>query len=100
VVLRRSLHERHPWVALNLFSGFLAAKAKVRQGGLDMLKPYFETGALDPDAQRTLAADLMPYGFKSCRTVLETIAQYVHEQGLTHRRVGLEEIFAPSTMDL
>jgi hypothetical protein len=32
--------------------------------------------------------------------VLETITQYVHEQGLCARRVALEEIFAPSTMDL
>jgi hypothetical protein len=32
--------------------------------------------------------------------VLETITQYVHEQGLTARQVALEEMFAPSTMDL
>jgi hypothetical protein len=32
--------------------------------------------------------------------VLETITQYVHEQGLTARRVALEEMFALSTMDL
>ena len=42
----------------------------------------------------------MSYGVKGPRTVLETISQYVHEQGLTDRRVGLEELFAPSTMDL
>jgi 4,5-dihydroxyphthalate decarboxylase len=100
VVMRRALHERHPWIALNLFTGFLAAKAKVRQGGLDMLKPYFETATLGPDARRTLATDLMPFGVKACRAALETITRYVHEQGLTHRRVNLEEIFAPSTMDL
>jgi hypothetical protein len=32
--------------------------------------------------------------------VLETIAQYVHEQGLCERRVELKEIFAPSTLDV
>jgi len=32
--------------------------------------------------------------------VLETIAQYVHEQGLTARPVKIEELFAPNTMDL
>jgi 4,5-dihydroxyphthalate decarboxylase len=42
----------------------------------------------------------MPCGMRAARPVLETIAQYVHEQGLTDRRVGLEELFAPSTMDL
>jgi 4,5-dihydroxyphthalate decarboxylase len=42
----------------------------------------------------------MVYGVKANRNVLETITQYVHEQGLTARRVGLEELFAPSTLDL
>jgi hypothetical protein len=32
--------------------------------------------------------------------VLATIAQYVHEQGLSARRVELEEIFAASTLDV
>jgi len=32
--------------------------------------------------------------------VLETVTQYVHEQGLCERRVALEEIFAPNTLDL
>ena len=65
-----------------------------------MLAPYFATGLLAPDIRRTLANDPMAYGVKSARKVLETIAAYVHEQGLTPRRVGLEEIFAPSTLDL
>ena len=32
--------------------------------------------------------------------VLETISQYVHEQGLSDRRVTVDELFAPSTLDL
>jgi 4,5-dihydroxyphthalate decarboxylase len=42
----------------------------------------------------------MVYGVKANRNVLETISQYVHEQGLSHRRVKLDELFAPSTLDL
>jgi 4,5-dihydroxyphthalate decarboxylase len=42
----------------------------------------------------------MPYGLKAARPVLETVTQYVHEQGLCERRVALEEIFAPNTLDL
>jgi 4,5-dihydroxyphthalate decarboxylase len=42
----------------------------------------------------------MAYGVKGSRKVLETVTQYVHEQGLSARRVGLEEMFAASTMDL
>ena len=47
-----------------------------------------------------LASDPMAYGVTGNRKVLATITQYVHEQGLTARRVALDEIFAPSTMDL
>jgi 4,5-dihydroxyphthalate decarboxylase len=65
-----------------------------------MLKQYNETGVLDANARAWLGRDLMEYGVKGPRNVLETISQYVHEQGLTPRRVALEELFAPSTMDL
>ena len=33
VVVRRSLLERHPWIALNLFSAFVAAKAEIASYG-------------------------------------------------------------------
>lgn len=100
VVVRRSLYEKHPWIALNLFKAFVAAKAEVAQRGAEYLSNYFITGLIPADTRKGLATDPMAYGVNSTRKVLETIAQYVHEQGLTARRVGLEELFAPSTMDV
>jgi 4,5-dihydroxyphthalate decarboxylase len=101
VVVRRSLLERHPWIALNLYSAFVAAKEEIAACGQSYLHWYFETGLLDDAAQRTLAQnDPLAYGFKAARPVLETIAQYVHEQGLSARKVELKEIFAPSTLDV
>jgi 4,5-dihydroxyphthalate decarboxylase len=47
-----------------------------------------------------LAVDLYPYGVKSNKKVLETLAAYSYEQGLTPRRVELDEVYAPSTLDL
>jgi 4,5-dihydroxyphthalate decarboxylase len=62
---------------------------------------YFEAGLLDGGVKRTLADnDPLAYGFKASRAVLETIAQYVHEQGLSARQVMLEEMFAASTLDV
>ncbi len=100
VVVRRSLLERHPWIALNVYGAFAAAKDDIRTRTDAALQPYFETGAIDAGARKALAHDPMPYGVKAARPVLETITQYVHEQGLTPRRVGLEEIFAASTLEL
>jgi 4,5-dihydroxyphthalate decarboxylase len=101
VVVRRSLIESHPWIALNLYSAFVAAKEEIARSGNAFLRWYFEAGLLDDGVKRTLAAhDPLAYGFKATRPVLETIAQYVHEQGLCARRVGLDELFAKSTLDV
>ena len=101
VVVRRSLLERHPWIALNLYSAFVAAKEEIARCGESYLQWYLETGLLAGGVERTLAEkDPLAYGVKASRAVLETIAQYVHEQGLSERRVALDEIFAPSTLDL
>jgi 4,5-dihydroxyphthalate decarboxylase len=101
VVIRRSLLEQHPWIALNLYSAFVAAKAGIAQLGRSYLHWHFETGLLDDGVRQTLAAnDPLAYGFRSARPVLETVAQYVHEQGLTPRRVALSELFAASTLDM
>jgi len=100
VVVRRTLLEQHPWIALNLYSAFAAARAEVLRAGSAALASHFDTGVLGEDVRRALATDPMSYGIKATRKVLDTIADYVHAQGLTERRVKIEELFAPSTMDL
>jgi 4,5-dihydroxyphthalate decarboxylase len=100
VVIRRTLVEQHPWIALNLYSAFAAARARVLAAGSTALASHFETGIVGEDVRKALAADPMAYGVKATRKVLETIAAYVHAQGLTDRRVMIEELFAPATMDL
>jgi 4,5-dihydroxyphthalate decarboxylase len=100
VVMRRSIYEKHPWAALNIYNAFAQARADIVRRRDVSLHRHFEPGLLGDDARKALAVDTMAYGVKSSRKVLETITQYVHEQGLSPRRVALEELFAPSTMDL
>jgi 4,5-dihydroxyphthalate decarboxylase len=100
VVVRRTLVAQHPWIALNLYSAFAAARAAVLRAGTAALASHFETGIISDDVRRALATDPMAYGVKAARKVLETITEYVHAQGLSERRVEIEELFAPATMDL
>ena len=100
VVVRRTLVEQHPWIALNLYAAFTAAKAELTRQAEDKLKPYLACGVIGDEVRQALARDPMGYGIKAARPVLETIADYVFEQGLSERRVRLDELFAPSTMDL
>ena len=100
VVVRRSLLEKYPWIALNLYSAFQRAKQEVATVARGHLLPYLDAGLLDAGAAGALKKDPLAYGVTAARPVLETITQYVHEQGLTRRRVKLDEIFAASTMDV
>jgi 4,5-dihydroxyphthalate decarboxylase len=100
VVMKRSVYEQHPWIALNLYSGFLAAMEQVRKDSLAWMATYYEMGLVDRDVRKVVTKTPMPYGVKAARPVLETVTQYVHEQGLCERRVAVEELFAPNTLDL
>jgi 4,5-dihydroxyphthalate decarboxylase len=100
MVVRRSIYEQHPWVALNLFNAFRLAKEQVAAKMREMVSTHVELGLLGPDAGRALRVDPYPYGVRSNQKVLETVAQYSYEQGLTPRLMPLDEIFAPSTLDL
>ena len=42
---------------------------------------------------------LLHHGVKANRKVIETIAQYSLEQGLTPRLIKIEELYAPSALD-
>jgi 4,5-dihydroxyphthalate decarboxylase len=100
VVIKRSVYERHPWIALNLYTMFANAMDQVRKDSLAWMAPYYEMGLVDREVRKTVTKTPMPYGLKAARPVLDTVTQYVHEQGLCSRRVALEEIFAPQTLDL
>jgi 4,5-dihydroxyphthalate decarboxylase len=100
MVIRRSLHERYPWAALNIFNAFAKARADVLRARDTALHRHYEPGLIGDDVRQALASDPMAYGVKGNRKVLQTITQYVHEQGLSARRVALEELFAASTLDV
>ncbi len=100
MVIRRSIFEKHPWAALNIYTAFAKARAEVIRARDTALHRHYEPGLIGDDVRKVLATDPMAYGVRGSRKVLETITQYVQEQGLSARRVALEEMFAPSTMDL
>jgi 4,5-dihydroxyphthalate decarboxylase len=100
VVVRRSIVEKNPWVVLNLYNMFEAVKKRNTSELDHALEPYFETGLLGRDAAPVVHADLLPYGIKRSRHVLETITQSVVDDVLAKRQPGLDEMFAPNTLDL
>ncbi len=100
MVVRRSIAEKHPWVVLNLYNAFREAKDRWLASVSDAAQAHVQTGLLARDAAASLRKDPFPYGVVANRTILETIARYSHEQGLTPRVLPLDEIFPRNTLDL
>ncbi len=100
VAIQQSLLDRHPWVAINLHQAFVEAKNLWLARGNDLIDTHMQIGGLPTSVRKAMASDPYSYGVQTNRAVLTTLAQYSHEQGLTSRRLGLDELFSPSSMDL
>jgi 4,5-dihydroxyphthalate decarboxylase len=100
MVMRRVVHEKHPWALLNVFNAFSKANNMVNNQARELAGPFFETGLLPADRRKAMSTEIFPYGVKSNQAILEAIARLSHAQGLTSRVVGLDELFVPQTLDL
>jgi 4,5-dihydroxyphthalate decarboxylase len=101
--IRRSLVETHPWLAVSVYKAFLEAKriALAELGQIGHLAVSLPWCVADYERARgALGADYWSYGANENRHVLEKLAQYSFEQGLSVRRLPFEEMFAASTYDL
>jgi 4,5-dihydroxyphthalate decarboxylase len=99
MVIKRELAERHPWAITNILKAFNQASELAEKQRAEHVEYHVETGLLPAGAGTALATPIISHGIAANRKVLETIAQYSAEQGLTPRPVKLEEIFAPSMMN-
>jgi 4,5-dihydroxyphthalate decarboxylase len=103
VAVREDLWRSDPWIAVSLFKAFRQAK-ELAYERLNDVNAY-KTSLVwfrNPLRQQKeiLGDDPWPYGLAKNRHVVETLAQYLHEQGLTPERVPADELFAPNTLEL
>jgi 4,5-dihydroxyphthalate decarboxylase len=98
MVIKRELAERHPWALTNILKAFNEANALAEQQRMAHIEYHVETGLIAAEAGKALHTPIISHGIAANRHVLETIAQYSVEQGLTPRPMKLDEIFAASMM--
>ncbi|HZT06091.1 MAG TPA: ABC transporter substrate-binding protein [Chloroflexota bacterium] len=102
VAMKREIYERNRWVAKALLDAFEASKAHAYARMRDVSGIY-SLPWLSVEQDRTRAifgADPYPYGLEPNRTTLEAATQYSYEQGLSARKVSVEEMFARETVDV
>jgi 4,5-dihydroxyphthalate decarboxylase len=99
--IRGELHRKHPWVAFNLYKAFLAAKDVAQERLADDIPSALVFGPEYLAKTREIfGPDPYPYGLKANQKMMETLISYSYEQGLIPRKPKMEELFAPSTLDL
>jgi 4,5-dihydroxyphthalate decarboxylase len=99
MVIRREIAEKHPWTVLNLLKAYDQASEIADRQRIAQVEYHVATGAISAEAGKALREPAIRHGIKANRKTLEMVAQMSHEQGLTPRRMKLEELFAPSAME-
>jgi 4,5-dihydroxyphthalate decarboxylase len=100
-IVRGDIYKKYPWAAFNLYTGFVKARALAREKLLERIPTALFFGPEYAAMTREkVGDDPFPFGIKANKPMLDTIIGYSHEQGLTPRKLAVEELFAKETLDL
>ena len=99
LVLKTSLYERKPWLAVSFYRAFCRARDLA-------YAQMYDTNALTvglpwvvDEVERTRAIfgpDIWDYSIEGSRPTLEALVAYLDEQKLSRRRMSVEELFVPN----
>jgi len=103
VAIRKTLVEQNPWLPKAVFNAYSQAKQIMydqlnKMGWATISLPWV---AKEIEETRALMGEnFWPYGIEANRKALEALCQYSYEQGLASKRLTLEEIFEPTSLNL
>lgn len=100
VVIRKSLLEQSPWLAMNTVQAFRHSKDLAFKRMEDPRRVSLAWFRETLEEQRAmLGRDPWAYDFPSNREQIATVSRYAQRQGLTRRAVQPEELFDPASVD-
>lgn len=104
IAIRRDVYDANRWIARNLFVAFEQAKRRSVERLIDITASHVPVPwgyELAERASKNLVfrgKDMWAYGVEPNRTTLEAFLRYTYDQGTCHRRLDVNEIFAPEAM--
>ena len=102
VGVRRSLVDQHPWLPAAVLKAFEQAKAmalaRLRDTSATKVTHAVRRGAVEERA-RPDGAGLLVLRRAANRKVLDTFLHHHHAQGLSSRRLAVDELFHPTTFE-
>jgi 4,5-dihydroxyphthalate decarboxylase len=103
VGIRKELVEQHRWLPVAVYQAFEAAKTRALEQLADPSAPKASLPFLEEliaSTYQLMGRDYWPYGVADNRATLEAFLAHHHDQGLSQRKVALEELFAPTTYEM
>lgn len=101
IVVRDDVLQARPDVATDLFEAFTASKAAyVEQLRAGAIAAPTAADRMHARVMEVTGRDPLPYGIEPNRDMLEQLMSHAADQGILHRPVSVENIFAPATRDL
>ena len=103
IAIKRDVYEEYPWIARNLMTAFEEARDRSVKRLTEVTAsqipvPWGYENALRTGRKIFGDHGLWPYGIEPSRTTIEAFLQYCDEQGVTHRKLTPEELYAPEAM--
>jgi 4,5-dihydroxyphthalate decarboxylase len=100
--VRRELAEQHPWLPMAVCKAFVAAKdialaRLVDTSATKVTLPFVEEQLRA--ARALMGVDFWSYGVAANHHVLDRFLHHHYAQGLSPRRLRVEELFHPSTLE-
>jgi 4,5-dihydroxyphthalate decarboxylase len=97
IVIRRDVHEAHPFVAQSLYDALCESKDRAlalmrERGALRYMLPWLPAD-MDEIDQVFDGGDPWPYGIEANRATLEALVQYMVEQHFIPKRIAIEDLF-------
>jgi 4,5-dihydroxyphthalate decarboxylase len=99
LVLQARLYEENPWLAISFYHAFCRARdiAFERMYDTDALTVSLPWVIDEVEASRDIfGPQIWDYSIEGSRPTLDALVNYLYEQQLTHRRMNIEELFAPN----
>ena len=99
IVVKDSVLAEHPWVAKSLFDAFSQAKDEWL-ARLDAGEPDNASDKKYAELRKIVGHDPLPYGIEANIATIKALEETAFKQGLTPRRMSLDELFVDPENDL
>ena len=98
VVVKRRIYDKNPAIARNLYDAFEAAKRKALEhlrpwGAQPIMLPWMEAELDEVDA--LFGGDPCAYGLGANRKIIDTLIDYMAEQGFIQTKPRVDDMFVP-----